>query len=71
MRGYNQSCVMKIKNRYPVRRRCWKVQDLIMDGGDMISEDLRPEKRKREEISRGWRKHRQRRISEAIKENIL
>ena len=33
-----------------------KVQDLIMDGGDMISEDLRPEKRKREEISRGRRK---------------
>ena len=35
-----------------------KVQDLIMDGGDMISEDLRPEKRKREEISRGRRKRR-------------
>ena len=35
-----------------------EVQDLIMDGGDMISEDLRPEKRKREEISRGRRKHR-------------
>ena len=34
------------------------MQDLIMDGGDMISEDLRPEKRKREEISRGRRKHR-------------
>ena len=25
-----------------------EVQDLIMDGGDMISEDLRPEKRKRD-----------------------
>ena len=33
-----------------------EVQDLIMDGGDMISEDLRPEKRKREEISRGQRR---------------
>ena len=32
-----------------------EVQDLIMDGGDMISEDLRLEKRKREEISRGRR----------------
>ena len=32
------------------------MQDLIIDGGDMISEDLRPEKRKREEISRGRRK---------------
>ena len=29
-----------------------------MDGGDMISEDLRPVKRKREEISRGRKKRR-------------
>ena len=35
-----------------------EVQDLIMDGGDMISEDLRPEKRKRDEVARGWRKRR-------------
>ena len=35
-----------------------KVQDQIMDAGDMISEDLRPEKRKRDEVARGRRKRR-------------
>ena len=37
----------------------WKeVQDLILDDGDMLPEDLRPEKQKTEEISRGQRKPR-------------
>ena len=35
-----------------------KVQDLMMDDGDMISEDLRPEKRKSDEVARGRRKRR-------------
>ena len=35
-----------------------EVQDLIMDEENSLTMDMRPEKRKREEISRGWRKRR-------------
>ena len=35
-----------------------EVPDLILDDGDMLPEDLRPEKWKTEEISRGPRKRR-------------
>ena len=35
-----------------------EVRDLIMDDGDSLTRDMRPEKRKKEEISRGRRKRR-------------
>ena len=35
-----------------------EVKDLILDDGDIWSENMRPEKRRRDEISRGWRKRR-------------
>ena len=35
-----------------------EVQDLLMEDGDVISEDLRPEKLKRDEVARGRRKRR-------------
>ena len=34
-----------------------EVEDLVWEGGD-IWKDMRPEKRRRDEISRGWRKRR-------------
>ena len=41
--------------------RAEEMLELIMDDGDSLTRDLRPEKRKREEISRGWRKRRSQR----------
>ena len=35
-----------------------EVKDLILEDGDILSENMRPEKRMRDEISRGWRKRR-------------
>ena len=33
-----------------------EVKDLILDDGDILSENTRPEKRRRDEIAWGWRK---------------
>ena len=33
-------------------------KDLIMDDGDILAKNMRPEKRRRDEIARGWRKRR-------------
>ena len=35
-----------------------EVPDLILEDGDILPENMRPEKRRRDEISRGWRKRR-------------
>ena len=35
-----------------------EVEDLIMDDGDILAENMRPEKRRRDEIAQGWRKWR-------------
>ena len=35
-----------------------KVEDLIMDDRDILAENMRPEKRRRDEIARGRRKQR-------------
>ena len=35
-----------------------EVQDLIMDDGDILADNMRPEKRRRDEIAQGWRKWR-------------
>ena len=35
-----------------------EVPDLIMGNGDILPEDMRPDKRRRVEISQGWRKRR-------------
>ena len=49
----NRSRAEEILERPPV----WnEVQDLIMDDENSLTVDMRPEKRKREEISRGQRK---------------
>ena len=48
-----------------------EVPDLIMEEGDSLSGNLRPEKRKREEISRGWRKQRNEDDIRAAKQSIL
>ena len=35
-----------------------KVLDLMMEEGDILPENMRPDKRRRDEISQGWRKRR-------------
>ena len=32
------------------------VEDLIMDDGEILAENMKPEKRRRDEAARGWRK---------------
>ena len=48
-----------------------EVQDLLMDDGDVISEEISPGKRSRDEAARGRRKEGMRMISERTRECIL
>ena len=44
-----------------------EVPDMILEDGDILPENMRPEKSRRDEISRGWRKRRKEDIIRAGK----
>ena len=58
MHHENKETAARAKEMLEIPPEWNKVPDLMMEEGDILPEDTRPDKRKRDEISQGWRKRR-------------